>query len=220
MPDGSFSLPARLYLLAWDTGLMRLTGSSDLAFLVRAGALTELAQRGALADDDGIARPVGDTRTGDPVLDGLLELIEESRPRTWQRWVTYHAKYTLEAVRNELLVAGYLRTRQRALFSRAQYELDRPDVVKSLIEEARTVLTGPVPVTEVSEQDAALVALATAAGLRTLATGTERKQHKERIEALGERSGTAALASKRAVEDVRTAVSMSVTSTIAASGGG
>lgn len=65
MPDGSLSLPARLYLLSWDTERLKVTGATHLHHLVRAGALTELAQRGLLADVEGIATPVDpDARTG------------------------------------------------------------------------------------------------------------------------------------------------------------
>lgn len=87
MPTGSLSLPARLYLLAWDTTKLKVTDAAHLPHLVRAGALTELAQRGLLADVDGIATPTDpDAQTGDPVLDGLLELVEESRPHRWKTW--------------------------------------------------------------------------------------------------------------------------------------
>jgi hypothetical protein len=41
VPNGAFSLAARLYLLAWDTDSLELTCASHLAQLVRAGALTE-----------------------------------------------------------------------------------------------------------------------------------------------------------------------------------
>ncbi|MFF0066087.1 GPP34 family phosphoprotein [Streptomyces sp. NPDC005279] len=224
MPNGSLSLAARLYLLCWDAERMELTGTSCLGPLVRAGALTELAQRGMLADADGIARPIGDNRTGDPVLDGLLELVEESRPRPWTRWVTYHATYTLDAVGTQLSGAGCLRRRRgrlRGLFSAARYELDRADVVKSLREEARAVLGGPVPVEDISDRDAALVALAAAAEVRTLATASERRRHRDRIEALTERSGAAAPALKNVFQQVRAAVIAEVASASAtgASGG-
>ncbi|MEU9015210.1 GPP34 family phosphoprotein [Streptomyces sp. NPDC048479] len=223
MPNGSLSLAARLYLLSWDTERMTPTGTSCLAPLVRAGALTELAQRGMLAEADGVARPVGDNLTGDPVLDELLELVEESRPRTWKRWVTHHATYTLEAVRKQLAGAGYLRRRRGrllGLFSAAQYELDRADVVKSLREETRAVLGGPVPVAEISDRDAALVALAAAAEVRTLATADERKRHKDRIEALTERSGAAAPTLRNVIQEVRDAVIFEVTSASAAGASG
>ncbi|MFJ9589377.1 GOLPH3/VPS74 family protein [Streptomyces acidicola] len=219
MPNGPLSLPARLYLLAWDTTRTELTGESRLHHLVRAGALTELAQRGLLTDEDGIATPVDpDARTGDLVLDGLLELVEESRPRTWQTWVTLRARVTLDAVRAQLAADGCLRVvKRRALgvFPTVEYELERVSLVDALQEEARRILEGSLPVAQVPERDAALVALAASAVLRTLSTGTDPgatgkdpDRRTERIEALTERGGAAAPALRKVVQEMRTALLM------------
>ncbi|MET7982997.1 MULTISPECIES: GPP34 family phosphoprotein [unclassified Streptomyces] len=215
MPNGSLSLPARLYLLAWDTTKRRITGSTHLHHLVRAGALTELAQRGLLVDDDGIVTPVDpDSRTGDVVLDGLLELVSESRPRGWKSWVTCRARFTLDAVRAQLAAEGFLRAQRKrvlGIFPSVEYELDRVAAVEALRAKAREVLEGPVPVTEVDDRDAALVALATAAELRTFASPKERKLHKARVEQLTERGGAAAPALRKVIQDVRTAVIVAAT---------
>ncbi|GGX96069.1 GOLPH3/VPS74 family protein [Streptomyces minutiscleroticus] len=223
MPDGSLSLPARLYLLAWDTTRLKVTGGTHLHHLVRAGALTELAQRGLLADRDGVATPLDpDARTGDTVLDGLLELIEESRPRKWKTWVTSRARVTLDAVRAQLTADGYLRAEKRralGLFPTVDYVLERVAVVDALREEACRVLEGAGPVSEVSERDAALVALAAAAELRSVVPGRARRRHKERIEELTGRSGAAAPALKKVVQEVRTAVVVAVTAASASGAG-
>ncbi|MEV6016765.1 MULTISPECIES: GPP34 family phosphoprotein [unclassified Streptomyces] len=215
MPNGPLSLPARLHLLAWDTTKGRITGSTHLHHLVRAGALTELAQRGLLVDDEGIVTPVdADSRTGDVVLDGLLELVSESRPRGWKPWVTCRARYTLDAVRAQLVAEGYLRAERKrvlGLFPSVEYELDRVPAVEALRARAREVLEGPVPVAEVDDRDAALVALATAAELRTFASARERRLHRVRIEALAERGGAAAPALRKVIQDVRTAVVVAAT---------
>ncbi|MCX5600118.1 GPP34 family phosphoprotein [Streptomyces phaeochromogenes] len=217
MPTGSLSLPARLYLLAWDTTKLKVTDAAHLPHLVRAGALTELAQRGLLADVDGIATPTDpDAQTGDPVLDGLLELVEESRPHRWKTWVGLRARVTLDAVRAQLAADGYLRaekTRVLGVFPSVEYEIDRVAVVDALRAEAREVLEGPVPVEEVPEQDAALVALAAGAELRTLLSGKEQRQYKQRIEDLVERSGATTPALKKAVQEVRSAVVLVMTTT-------
>ncbi|MFD3314632.1 GPP34 family phosphoprotein [Streptomyces sp. NPDC058694] len=217
MPDGSLSLPARLYLLAWDTTKLKVTDAAHLPHIVRAGALTELAQRGLLADVDGIATPTDpDAQTGDPVLDGLLELVEESRPHRWKTWVGLRARVTLEAVREQLAADGYLRaekTRVLGVFPSVEYEIDRVAAVDRLREEAREVLEGPGPVEEVPERDAALVALAAGAELRTLLSGKEQRQYKQRIEDLAERSGATTPALKKAVQEVRSAVVMVMTTT-------
>ncbi|WP_151480417.1 GOLPH3/VPS74 family protein [Streptomyces albicerus] len=215
MPNGSLSLPARLYLLAWDTTKLKVTGATYLPHLVRAGALTELAQRRLLADVDGIATPTDpDGRTGDPVLDGLLELVEESRPHRWKTWVSLRAHVTLDAVRAQLAASGYLRAEKKrvlGLFPSVEYELAGVAVVDGLREEARQVLEGPVPVDEVSEREAALVALAASAELHTLLSGSERRQYKERLEALTERTGATTPALRKAIQEVRTAVAVAIT---------
>ncbi|MFJ6572577.1 GPP34 family phosphoprotein [Streptomyces sp. NPDC091292] len=215
MPDGPLSLPARLYLLSWDTAKLKITGATHLGRLVRAGALTELALRGLLVDDDGIVKPVDpDARTGDPVLDGLMELIEESRPRKWKSWVGSRAGVTLDAVRAQLVAGGQLRAvRKRVLgvFPSVEYTLEAVTTVDALREEAVAVLRGPAPVAEVSDRDAALVALATAAEVRTFASGQERSRHKQRIEELTERAGAAAPALRKAIQEVRTAMIVAIT---------
>ncbi|MEU0647818.1 GOLPH3/VPS74 family protein [Streptomyces umbrinus] len=217
MPTGSLSLPARLYLLAWDTTKLKVTDAAHLPHIVRAGALTELAQRGLLADVDGIATPTDpDAQTGDPVLDGLLELVEESRPHRWKTWVGLRSRVTLDAVRAQLAADGYLRaekTRVLGVFPSVEYEIDRVAVVDALRAEAREVLEGPVPVEEVPERDATLVALAAGAELRTLLSGKEQRQYKQRIEDLVERSGATTPALKKAVQEVRSAVVLVMTTT-------
>ncbi|MEU5097451.1 GPP34 family phosphoprotein [Streptomyces sp. NPDC020996] len=208
MPHGSLTLPARLHLLAWDTVTGEIAGAAPL---VRAGALTELAQRGLLLDDDGIATPADmDALTDDPVLDGLLELVRESRPHRWRDWVTLHARVTADAVRQQLTADGYLAAERRrvlGVFPAADHVLRRADVVRALQEEARRTLAGPL--TAVSAQEAAATALAAAADLPTLAApadGDGREESYEgrvdqrfaervggRVEELAERSGAAGI---------------------------
>ncbi|WP_281155060.1 GPP34 family phosphoprotein [Streptomyces sp. HYC2] len=224
MPDGSLSLPARLYLLAWDTERLKITGTAQLHLLVRAGALTELAQRGLLVDDDGVAVPAGlDADTGDPVLDGLLELVRESRPRRWKAWVTLHARTTLDAVREQLTAEGFLRAERRRVLGvlpSVDYALERVAVVDALREEARRALEGPLPAAEVSEGDAAVVALAAAAELRTLVPAKDRRRHRQRIEELTERGGAAAPALRRVMREVSASVVMATTAASAAAASG
>ncbi|MFG2725737.1 GPP34 family phosphoprotein [Streptomyces canus] len=208
MPVGPLSLPAHLYLLAWDTSKSEITGATQIPQLVRAGALTELAQRGLLVDDDGIATPVDmDASTGDAVLDGLLELVRESRPHRWRSWVTLHTRITLDAVREQLAAGGWLRARKRralGLFPTVEYDLAGPAAVEALQEEVRQILQGPVPAVDISDRDAAVVALAAAAGLRTLLA--RKESHDTRVEELIERSGQAAPALRKVVHELRGAV--------------
>lgn len=210
MPDGPLSLPAHLYLLAWDIPKAGVAGADEVPRLVRAGALVELARLGLLVDEDGIATPADlDAYSGDPVLDGLLELVHESRPHRWRSWVSVHTRITLDAVREQLAAGGYLRPlkkRALGLFPTVDYDLERPAAVETLQEEARRILRGPVPVADVSERDAALVVLAAAAELRTLRTREDRARYGRRVEELAERGGLAAPALGKIVDEVRAAV--------------
>ncbi|MFI6349054.1 GPP34 family phosphoprotein [Streptomyces sp. NPDC050560] len=210
--EPALSLPAQLYLLSWDTTKDRSTGTPYLAHLVRAAALTELAQRGLLLDRDGVATPASpDAETGDPALDGLLELVVESRPRKWKSWVTSRSKVTLDAVVAQLTKDGLLHDRSRRLLGiipSHQYELADRGIADGLRKRARAVLLGDTPTAEVSDRDAAVIALATAGELRTVASGKERRQYRDRIAALAERGGDAAPALRRVIQDVRAAVAI------------
>jgi len=196
VPHGSLSLPARLCLLAWDS----MPEAMGTAHLVRAGALTELARRGLLTDEDGIATPADmDSLTADAVLDGLLELVRESLPHRWRTWVTLHARVTSDAVREQLTADGCLRAeRKRVLgvFPSVDHVLERTDVVESLREEARGLLERTPPVAEVSEEEAAAVALAVAAGLPALLPDGDRERHKDRVEELIGRTGVSGILSE------------------------
>jgi Golgi phosphoprotein 3 (GPP34) len=76
------SLPARLYLLAYDRRRQRLTARTQLGYVLRAAALADLELRGNLTDQDGKARVAGDRVVADPVLDAVLQEIAGSRPRS------------------------------------------------------------------------------------------------------------------------------------------
>ncbi|MGW0985953.1 GOLPH3/VPS74 family protein [Streptomyces sp. NPDC002486] len=180
MPNEPLSVPARLSLLTWDTGRPATGGTAPRTGLVRAGALVELARRGLLTDVDGIATPVDlDASAGDPVLDGLLDLVRESCPHPWHTWVTLRARVTSDAVREQLVADGYVRAEKRrvlGVFPSVEYALERVVVVETLREETRQVLqephegtgqvpSGPLPAAGVSGRDAAVAVLAAAAHL-------------------------------------------------------
>ncbi|WP_149551925.1 GOLPH3/VPS74 family protein [Streptomyces marokkonensis] len=198
MPSGPLSLPAHLCLLAWDTDPARLSP------LVRAGALAELARRGLLIDDDGIATPLDlDSRTGDAVLDGLLELVRESFPHRWRAWVTLHARLTLDAVREQLVAEGLLRAEKHrvlGVFPSVEHVLADTARADSLRREAHQVLTGSVPAESVPEPAATALALASAAGLPPAPDGSSRDR---RGEALAHRAGASKPAFAAVLRELR-----------------
>jgi hypothetical protein len=221
-------MPARLCLLAWDPARPGATDTARHHHLVRAGALTELAQRGLLVDDEGVATPVDlDARTGDAVLDGLLDLVRESMPHRWRTWVRLHARVTFDAVREQLVAEGYLRAEKKrvlGVFPSVEYVLARAAAAQLLREETRYVLEGPVPASEVAERDAAVAALAAAAELRALGarafesagTGARRE---DRITELTERGGAAVPGLRKIVGEVWGAVSAETARAVASADG-
>ncbi|WND33744.1 GPP34 family phosphoprotein [Streptomyces sp. BB1-1-1] len=223
MPNGSLSLPARLCLLAWDPARPGVTDTARHHHLVRAGALTELAQRGLLVDDEGIATPVDlDSRTGDAVLDGLLDLVRESMPHRWRTWVRLHARLTFDAVREQLVAEGYLRAEKKrvlGVFPSVEYVLARSAAAQALREETRYLLEGPVPAGEVSERNAAMAALAAAAEPRALGPAGTDARREGRIAELTERGGAAAPGLRRIVGEVWGAVSAETARAVASTGG-
>ncbi|MEU9568943.1 GPP34 family phosphoprotein [Streptomyces massasporeus] len=185
MSNGPLTLSARLCLLAWDAAGPAAGGHRPAP--ARAGALVELARRGLLIDEDGIATPVDlDASAGDAVLDGLLELVRESCPHPWRTWVTLRARVTFDAVREQLVADGWLRAEKRrvlGVFPTVEYALERGAVVEALREETRQTLHGAVPVTGIPERDAAVAVLAAAADL------LDEDTPDRRIEELTERAG-------------------------------
>ncbi|MGC0207409.1 GOLPH3/VPS74 family protein [Streptomyces levis] len=208
MSHGSLTLPARLSLLAWDTARPPAGGTAHPAGPVRAGALVDLARRGLLTDVAGVATPADmDSRSGDAVLDGLLELVHESCPHSWRTWVTLRARVTADAVREQLVAGGYLRAEKRrvlGVFPSVEYALERAAAVKVLREETREVLLGPLPAAGIAERDAAVAVLADAAGLLGAKAGERR------VEELTERAAASVPALAGIVREVRTAVEASV----------
>ncbi|MET9575175.1 GPP34 family phosphoprotein [Streptomyces massasporeus] len=204
MSNGPLTLSARLCLLAWDAAGPAAGATAHRPAPVRAGALVELARRGLLTDEDGIATPVDlDASAGDAVLDGLLELVRESRPHPWRTWVTLRARVTFDAVREQLVADGFLRAEKRrvlGVFPTVEYALERAAVVKALREETRQILHGALPVAGISERDAALAVLAAAADL--LDVGTPDRL----VEQLTERAGASMPGLGTIVREVSTAV--------------
>ncbi|MEU6687473.1 GPP34 family phosphoprotein [Streptomyces sp. NPDC046832] len=201
MPNAPLSLPARLCLLTWDTG-RPAAGTAPRTDLVRAGALVELARRGLLTDVDGIATPVDlDASAGDPVLDGLLDLVRESCPHSWRTWVTLRARVTSDAVREQLVAQGYVRAEKRrvlGVFPSVEYALARVVVVEALREETGQALRGPLPAAGICDRDAAVAVLAAAA--HVFGEGPFEQRTRE----LTERAGEARPGLARIVREVST----------------
>lgn len=187
IPD---TLPARLYLLAYDPVKQRLASPGPLGYLLRAAALVDLQLRGHLADRDGTPQVNARmAQPADPVLAGVLRDVAESRPRPWRHWVRKHARATTAAVADQLAAGGWIELQPRRVVPFDKVTLHRPEAVTELGNLIRAALRESTPVAEVDPRAAALVALAAAGDL---GTALPVKQHERRIAALTEVAGEAA----------------------------
>ncbi|MFC5748008.1 GOLPH3/VPS74 family protein [Actinomadura rugatobispora] len=193
------SLPARMFLLAYDLEKKRLAVSgSRLGYVLRAAALTELYLDGRLTEER--RKPKPDTPGDDPY--GLVAQIASSRPRSWQYWVRKDSRAMVRTVRDELAGGGWIRVRHRrvlGLFPCDEVTVKDPRVVKTLWGGASSALRGR-PVAHVNSYDAAAVALAAAGELKTVLPGADRRRHKRRIAELTARSGPAAPAVRKVIQ--------------------
>ncbi|SDM84425.1 GOLPH3/VPS74 family protein [Allokutzneria albata] len=197
------SLPARLFLLAYDQDRGRLTGGAALAPLLRAAALAELHLGGGLADVRGKAHAVAATASGDPVLDQVLALVGSAKARSWQYWITYRPRTTVAAVREALVASGHIRvTRRRGLglFRTTKITLVDPGEATHIASLASEALRGAWPVAEVDLRDAAVVCLAAAAKLRTVVSRADRRAYRGRLAELSARVGPVPTALRKALQ--------------------
>lgn len=210
------SLPAQLYLLGYDARKERVVTNQRTAYMLRAAALTDLLLSGRIADEEGKVRVVAEDGLADPVLDGLLHQIAQSRPRPWRHWIGKDSRATVLAVRDELENQRWVRVELRQpflIFNRTHVRVRDTRVVKRLSARVSTALTGPV--SRVGEREAALVALAAAGELGTVLPRARRRAHKQRIAQLTERGGPATPALRKVIQQLHAA-----SAAAASSGGG
>lgn len=209
------TVAAKLYLLACDVDRHRLTQGRELGFLLRAAVLADLSLRGCISDDDGTAKASATRRTGDPVLDGVLQEISEGRQRSWRALVRREARSTHVVVQEQLVSSGVIRLETRrvlGVFPRQRVTVADPTHVATLRAVVRDAVRGGAPVSSVPVEHAALVALACAGELRSAVSRRDEKDHADRIEAFTERGSRAVPALKRVLRQVRAARAAAMTS--------
>ena len=203
------TLPARVYLTAYDAERKKLTRTSRLHHLVRAAALEELQLRGLITDNDGKVAVVGRARTGDPVLDGVLDLIRDAgKPKPWKHWVGKSATKTLEAQRDQLAGERVVRVERRKVFRLIPYTavtVRDTRSSKALQKTALRALTGVTPTTHLDQRDVALAAISAVGELDTVCKGSVRRERRDRIKELVALSGPAVPALKKLIADEQAA---------------
>ncbi|MGP3987419.1 GOLPH3/VPS74 family protein [Streptomyces sp. 3N207] len=195
------NLPARLFLLACDVDKEQLKWGDELGYAIRAATLAELEARGCLKDDKGKARPAGDHRTGDPVLDGALRTIAEyPRARRWSTLVQWKRRETCLAVEEQLAGAGIISVESRTLRRKRIVVRDR-SLPGELRKEAVATLTGTEPVAGIEPARAALASFAALTRLCPELSWRVRYQNRRRLKELTARAGVAGKALKKALDE-------------------
>jgi hypothetical protein len=189
------SLPARLYLLAYDTEKNRVTAQAQLGLVLRAAALADLYLAGRVTDENGKVRVTGDRwPTGDLLVDELLQQLAEHQPRSWQGWIA-RGRPAIRTVRTQLEDGLYIRVEHRAILPDRVELRDRP-TVQRYAEEVRAELRGPASGTE--PRTATVLALAARGEISNLISRTERREHRQHLDELAVYTGPIADALRKA----------------------
>jgi hypothetical protein len=189
------SLPARLYLLAYDVDKERLTARTELGLILRAAALADLYLDDRLADDYGKAKVTDAKPTGDPVLDAMLQQIAEARPRSWRRWVSTDERGIVREVRDQLEKGRWIKLEPRRILADRVTLRERREV-KRYATEVKAVLR---PASNADARTAAALVLAARGELPTVLTRRGRREHARRLEELADPVSPIARALEKAV---------------------
>lgn len=210
--DFSESLTAQLYLLAYDTRKQRLQRHIWVVDLLRAAALADLQFCGRLADQAGKVWVSSREPVGEPVLDAMLQRIVESKPRSWQQWVSLGGGFH-RPVQDRLATLQVIKLERRRIlriFPSTRIIVNQPHTITELTARIRGALLDAQPVCHVDPHDAALVALAAAANLTTVLSRQQRRAYKKRIAQLAERTGPVAAALRKAIQASNAAATIGV----------
>jgi hypothetical protein len=189
------SLPARLYLLAYDTEKNRVTAQSQLGLVLRAAALADLYLAGRVTDENGKVCATGDRRpTGDPILDEVLQQLAEQRPRSWHGWIA-HGQPTVRTVRTQLEAGLCVRVEHRMILPDRVELLDR-STVQRYADKLRAELGRPV--SRIEPRTAAVLALAARGEIATVISRSERREHRQYLDELAVCTGPIADALRKA----------------------
>jgi hypothetical protein len=204
------SLPARLYLLAYNPRRQRPVTAVRLGYALRAAALADLQLTGHLTDDQGRPRSAGRAPVPDPVLAAVLAEVAGGRPRPWDWWVRHNDRATARSVAAELTRGGWIRVepyRRFGLIPTDRVTIRDPLLTRRLAGTVVQALRPSQPVSQVDARDAALVALVAAGEAGAVLNRRQRREHADRIAQLTELAGPAAPALRKAIRHARAAAS-------------
>jgi hypothetical protein len=203
VPD---SLPARLFLLAYDPERERLGARSKVGKVVRAAALVDLQLSGNLVDEGGRAWVTTAMAPTDPVLAAVLEELRAVGPRRWRHWIDRRSGATVRRVREELDRARLIKVephRILGIFPADRITIRHPLMRRQLLQAAHDTLRASRLVSRVDLRDASIVVLASTADLRTIVTKDQRIRHKHRLAQLAVRVGPVVPALKKSLQQAQ-----------------
>ncbi|WP_155370845.1 GOLPH3/VPS74 family protein [Catellatospora vulcania] len=193
-------LTSQVYLLAYNTDRHKLTCNGYLGYVLRAAALTELLQLGALSDADGKVKATG-VRVTDPVLaDVLRDIAEAPKLKNWAHWVHRAQTPMFRAVQQRLVDARLISTeryRMLGIFpaTRVKVHQHRP------VSELRTAVSRTLGASSADPQEAALAALAAVGEIRIAISRAQTRERKQRIEHLVGQAGPALPALRKVIRN-------------------
>lgn len=206
------SLPAKMFLLAFDLRRNRLTARDELGYLVRAAALADLVLNGRLRDEGGKVMATGPVSAADPVFDDLWSAIEADPGRSWRRWIERGRRETFAAVRGQL-AAGHVISAEPArflgLFPYTRVTLRDTRAARRVAEQVSRAIRGGQAASRVDSDAGVLAALAAAGQLRVVAGIRDRRQFKSRLDTFGEPVEPIVKALRRAINSKRAAAASS-----------
>jgi Golgi phosphoprotein 3 (GPP34) len=199
------SLPARVYLAAYDAERNRLTGRSWLGYALRGAALADLLLSGHIVDDNGRVQP-GTLRTAstDPVLQDVLSEVVAAPGVRWRSLVNRHRRETKNAVAAQLDAGGWIQLdRPATWWRRSRISLRDVRSVSRVKEQVAAVLRSPMPIDRTPPTEVALVAVLALAEIRTAISRDQKRQYGDRIKAAVVAAGPPIDALKHAISQAR-----------------
>ena len=198
-------LPAQLFLLAVDPARRRLTGRSELGYVLRAAALVDLQLTGHLVDDGGRPKSAENPVPPDPALEPVLRQVTADPRRRWAYWVRKDARRAIGTVRDQLVEGRRIELqpyRILGLVPATRIVVLEPFGRDRIVGAVEAALGDGWPV---GARTAALVALAAAARMRTVLPAGKRRAHRDRIAQLTARTGPVPTVLRKVLRDLRAA---------------
>jgi len=207
------SLPAELFLLAYDPRKGKLTQRAHLGYLLRAAALAELLLGGQIVETDGKVNP-GKAKAGapDPLSRTVLGQVTETPGKKWHHWIRKDYRAAVGVVRDQLEADRVIKVekyRVLGLFPGTRVTLRQPRVASRLVSRVGSTVRGSQPLSRMDPRDATLTALVTTAGLNVVLSRAQRRQAKTRIAQLNEIAGPVPAALRKVIRDANAAAASS-----------